>query len=317
MSEPKSSDARKTPTVALVLVGLLLIAVAAAGYPLILSWSRYQEQFRDIIAIRKGRGRPTVFEFRTTEKNHLKIPEWSPFGEQLAPRVKRINVRLRPEDSLPIQKLSKFKHLDELEITVASKAARLELPAGLTDLTATTELTLVGDKIGDLAGLSELTNLKELTLIAAAMPEVPDLTDLPSLERVELVADVLNPDDWAHNLPSLERLDLLCNRLENIGAITRLQSLDQLVVTGVGKDFAPLTQMSTLKRLTLHDATVTSTVANQISGIQRLILVNSELVGPESLSSTIKLIESPSNLGWRDFYIDRWPHTESFLNQGR
>ena len=270
MPEPRSSYARKKPTLSLVLVGLLLIVVATAGYPLFVSWSRYQEQYRDIIAIRKGRGRPTVFEFRTTEKNDLKIPRWSPFSEQLAARVKRVNVRLTPKDTLPIQKLSKFKHLEELEVTLESRAARVELPAGLTDLTAITELTLVGDEIGDISRLSRLTNLRELTLVSAAMPEVPDLTDLPTLKRVELVADVLNPDDWANKLPPIERLFLLCNRLENIGAITRLQSLDLLVITGDGEEIAPLTKMSSLKQLTLHDRTVASTVVNQIPGIQRL-----------------------------------------------
>ena len=45
--------------------------------------------------------------------------------------------------------------------------------------------------------------------------------------------------------------------------------------------------------------------------------MNSELVSPKSLSSKIELIESPGKGGWRDVYIDRWPRTESFLNQRR
>ena len=301
----------------MALAGLLLFFVAMPSYHMFDSWSRYQQQRRDIIAIRKGRKHPTLFEFQRARKERYKIPAWRPFGEELATRVKRIRVHLTPNDKLQFEKLSHFKHLQELEITIESPF-RLELPTELADLSSVTELTLVGNELGDLSQVTELTKLKSLTLVAPRMPDMPDLTRLTSLARVKFVADRLRPADWAHKLPSLKTLLLLSNQVDDLSSITHMENLDLVTITGQNQDLAPLARIASLRQLTLHDVSVNSRVINRIPGLQKLALRNAELIDPDMLSNSIEWIRfsaEESKHGWRGVCIERWPRSAMFLGQ--
>lgn len=303
--------------IVMALVGLLLLLAAMPGYHMFAGWRRYQQQRLDIITIRKGGKYPTRFEFQGPRKERYKIPTYRPFAEDLSKRVQRIRVHVSPEDKVRLEKLSHFKHVQELELTIESPF-RLELPAELTELSNVTELTLVGNGFGDLSAVATLTKLKSLNLVAPKMPGIPDLTHLHSLKRVQLVADRLSPADWAHNLPPLERLVLLSNHLDDVTSLAHMQKLDLLTITGESHNLAPLTRMASLRQLTVHDASVNSEVVNRIPGLQKLAIRNADLVDPDMLSKSIELIRfsaEESKYGWRDACMERWPRSAMFLEQ--
>ena len=183
-----------------------------------------------------------------------------------------------PDDNLRAAIEAELGKASGAPITVAEMATLTELnarEASITDLTgleAATNLTwlsLVGNRIENVAVLTRLTKLRALYLDNNAISDISPLAGLTNLTRLGLEGNMISDISALVGLTNLTWLRLPHNSISDISALMGLTHLTTLMLTQNNiSDISPLSGLTHLTKLHLHRNTISDILA--LSGLTEL-----------------------------------------------
>ncbi|GCF11850.1 leucine-rich repeat domain-containing protein [Dictyobacter arantiisoli] len=197
----------------------------------------------------------TEMESIETIESNTGLPEHIGPWSQLQ---KLRHLKLRTNNRLTnLQELGRIPSLEELELggcTHLQSFNGIEQATNLKRFAFYTQAVEDCVTPEDLTPLRGLPELQVLMLIGVNCPNLRGLTDLPRLENLTIQADHrLASLEGISNLPALRSLRLFDCPIEDISAITRLDSLTcfELALTTHVCDLTPLLALSKLEELSL------------------------------------------------------------------
>ena len=166
-------------------------------------------------------------------------------------------------------------NLTELSLK-GNKIGDISVLARLTNLT---ELSLKGNKIGDISVLARLTNLTYLHLSNNKIGDVSALARLTNLTKLYLHENNIGDISVLANLTKLTSLVLWNNKIGDISVLARLTNLTYLHLSNnkIG-DVSALARLTNLTKLYLHENNIgdISVLAN-LTKLTSLVLWNNKI----------------------------------------